>query len=50
MNLRKITNLELSWDRFRKRCSCSILGMWKNYFFQLLDIHRADAVRQTEVT
>jgi hypothetical protein len=26
-----------------------ILNMWKNYFCQLLNVHRADGVRQTEM-
>jgi hypothetical protein len=29
--------------------SCKILNMWKNYFCQLLNVHGAGGVRQTEM-
>jgi hypothetical protein len=50
VNLRRVTNLELKWERLEGGVLALFLGMWKNYFCQLLDIHRADVVRQIEVT
>jgi len=29
--------------------SCSILGRWRNYFSQLLNVHGANDVKQTEI-
>jgi hypothetical protein len=53
MNLRRVTNLELTRRKTRGADLLvdphKILNRWKNYFCQLLDVHGAGGVRQTEI-
>jgi hypothetical protein len=53
MNLRLVANLKLTWQKTRGGDLLAdphkILNRWKNYFCQLLNIHGAGGVRQTEM-
>jgi hypothetical protein len=46
MNLRKVTNLDVTCCFSDNH---SILNRWKNYFSQLLNVHRISDVRQIEI-
>jgi uncharacterized membrane-anchored protein len=51
MNLRRVTSLELIKDENVNKVadSHSILARRRNYFFQLLNAHGVNDVRQTEI-
>jgi hypothetical protein len=51
MNVRRVTNLNLVKDEKGSPFADShkILNKWKSYFYQLLIVHDADGVRQTEM-
>ena len=51
MNLRRVTNLKLSWEGFRRVVVLQYLRHVEELRTSVIrDVHRADAVRQTEVT
>ena len=53
MTLRRVTSLELKSYRMRKgdlvTDSHSIVAKWRNHLFQLLNVHRVNDLRQTEI-
>jgi hypothetical protein len=52
MNLRRVTTLELGKRRGGDDLLAdphNVLNRWKNYFCQLLNVHRVSDVRQTEM-
>jgi hypothetical protein len=49
MNLRRVTNVEVKDENGDLLADSHILNRWKNYFSQLLNVHRVSDVRQIEM-